>query len=115
MVPQQGRNAVLDELHETHPGASKMKSLARSYLWWPGVDADIVDMVKKCKNCQESRPSPPVAPLHPWEWPSQPWSRIHVDFAGPFLGEMYVSRSCGFLFKMDGCSNYVIYNNFKNN
>ena len=24
------------------------------------------------------------APLHSWEWPSQPWSRLHLDFAGPF-------------------------------
>ena len=48
------------------------------------------DLVKKCTTCQESRPSPPVAPLHPWEWPSQPWSRLHLDFAGPFLGRMFL-------------------------
>ena len=30
------------------------------------------------------------APLHPWEWPAQPWSRLHLDFAGPFLGHMYL-------------------------
>ena len=28
--------------------------------------------------------------MHPWIWPSQPWKRIHVDFAGPFLGRMYL-------------------------
>ena len=26
---------------------------------------------------------PPKAALHPWEWPSKPWSRLHIDFAGP--------------------------------
>ena len=31
-----------------------------------------------------------VAPLHPWIWPSQPWKRIHVDFAGPFMGGSYL-------------------------
>ena len=35
-------------------------------------------------------PSPPRAPVHPWEWPAQPWSRLHLDFAGPFLGHMYL-------------------------
>ena len=90
VVPPQGRQSILEELHETHPGVNKMKSLARMYLWWPGMDADITRMVKACPVCQESRPSPATAPLHPWEWPSQPWSRIHLDFAGPFLGHMLV-------------------------
>ena len=32
IVPPQGRERVLKELHETHPGASRMKSLARCYV-----------------------------------------------------------------------------------
>ena len=28
--------------------------------------------------------------LHPWSWPTAPWKRIHVDYAGPFLGNMYL-------------------------
>ena len=62
VVPQQGRKAVLDELHETNPGCSKMKALARSYVWWPKMDSDIENMIKHCQVCQESRPSPPTAP-----------------------------------------------------
>ena len=46
--------------------------------------------MKTCHVCQESRPTPAAAPLHPWEWPSQPWSRIHLDYAGPFLGHMFL-------------------------
>ena len=33
------RMAVSTELHETHPGISRMKSLARQYVRWPGMDA----------------------------------------------------------------------------
>ena len=33
---------------------------------------------------------PPVAPLHPWEWPTKPWSRLHVDFAGHFQGKTFI-------------------------
>ena len=47
-------------------------------------------MVKQCSSCQLTRPSPPVAQLHPWEWPNEPWSRLHIDFAGPFMGHMYL-------------------------
>ena len=81
VVPPPGRQCVLEELHETHPGVSKMKSLAHSYIWWPGMDAQVEQFVKSHLVCQESCPAPPVAPLHQWEWPSEPWSRIHIDFA----------------------------------
>lgn len=90
IVPPRGRTLVLEELHETHPGISKMKALARSYVWWPGMDGAIEKVVKCCSSCQTNRPSPPVAQLHPWEWPSEPWSRLHIDFAGPFMGHMYL-------------------------
>ena len=71
VVPPPGRQLVLDE---SHPGISKMKALARSSVWWPGMDAQITEMVKTCPVCQESQPSPASVPLHPWEWLSQPWS-----------------------------------------
>ena len=33
IVPAAGQQIVLNQLHETHPGISKMKMLARSYVW----------------------------------------------------------------------------------
>ena len=33
---------------------------------------------------------PSTALVHPREWPSSPWQRIHIDFAGPFLGCMFL-------------------------
>ena len=30
------------------------------------------------------------APIHPWEKTAAPWVRIHIDFAGPFLGKMFL-------------------------
>lgn len=88
IIPPKGRETLLDELHATHPGIVKMKALARSYLWWPGVDADIERTVKDCEMCQLNSKLPPSAPLHPWEWPGQPWHRIHIDYAGPYEGKM---------------------------
>ena len=54
------------------------------------MDGEIDNLVKSCSVCQESRPAPAVAPLHSWEWPSEPWSRLHLDFAGPFMGHMFL-------------------------
>ena len=90
VIPPAGRESVLQGLHTAHPGIARMKSLARSYVWWPGLDADLEAKVKSCISCQENQKSPPQAPLHPWEWPEHPWSRVHVDYAGPFMGKMFL-------------------------
>ena len=90
VIPPQARKGVLIELHGGHPGASRMKSLARSLVWWPGMDMEIESMVKRCHDCQQCQPAPPAAPLQPWQWPTCSWSRLHVDFAGPLEGKMYL-------------------------
>ena len=42
-----------------------------------------------CFECLQKRPDPsPV--LHPWDWPEQPWKRVPIDFAGPFLNHMFL-------------------------
>ena len=88
IVPQSIQHSVLEELHQSHSRIVRMKAVARSYVWWPGLDGDLETQVKNCKKCQSYRSMPAVAPLHPWLWPSQPWERIHIDFAGPVDGNM---------------------------
>ena len=90
VIPKKLQGQILQELHRDHPGASRMKSSARSYFWWPGLDKEIENLAKSCLACQSVRHAPATAPLHPWVWPSRPWQRIHVDFAGPFLGKSFL-------------------------
>ncbi|CAM4714446.1 unnamed protein product [Lepidochelys kempii] len=40
--------------------------------------------------CQSVRNAPQWAPLHPWDWPENLWQRIHMDFAGPLEGSMFL-------------------------
>ena len=81
IIPPQLRDRLLEDLHETHPGMCRMKSLARSYLWWPCLDDDVARKVASCESCQSVKNTPPVLPLHPWTWPTRPWQRIHIDYA----------------------------------
>ena len=89
-IPRHGRDAVLKELHEGHPGMSKMKALARMYVWWLVIVSDIEKSVHICTECQEVQSSPPIAPLNPWKWPTRLWSRLHLDFMGPFEDRMFL-------------------------
>ena len=90
VVPPPGQDAMLKQLHHGHIGITRMKALARSCFWWPKLDADIETVVKRCVTCQEHRNLPAPAPLHPWEWPSKPWQRLHINYAEPFMGHMFL-------------------------
>ena len=90
LIPPPAREHILAELHGGHPGGAKMKSLACKFLWWPGMDRQIEETVKACPECQQSQSAPPVAPLCSWQWPTRPWSRLHIDFAGPMDNLTYL-------------------------
>ena len=60
-------------LHNTHFGANKMKALARSCICWP-------------RDGRRDRQSRHVM----FSVPSEPWSRLHLDFAGPVMGHMFL-------------------------
>ena len=90
VIPKSLQDSLLRSLHETHPGITRMKALARSYFWWTGLDKDVENLGKSCTSCQAMRSNPAAAPLHPWVWPDAPWTRIHVDYAGPFRGKMFL-------------------------
>ena len=66
IVPPPGCRKVVEELHEGHPGATRIKMLVRSFVWWPQIDKELEDIVKTCNACEHSRHLPPVAPLQPW-------------------------------------------------
>ncbi|KMQ92088.1 integrase core domain protein [Lasius niger] len=100
VIPSEGRKTILETLHSTHPGVVKMKVLAKSYVWWPGITKDIEKFVARCEPCQEVARNPPRENVHPWEYTKDPWSRIHIDHAGPIEGQL-------FLIVVDSYSKYL--------
>ena len=51
---------------------------------------DIETMVRTCIPCQSLFNAPAAVPLHPWEWPQRLWCRLHLDYAGPFMGKLFL-------------------------
>lgn len=90
VIPPKLRSRVPAELHTGHLGVVGMKVVARSYVWWPGIDIQVQQLVKTCQTCQQTQRAPGPSHLHSWKWPESPWQHIHVDFAGPFEGHMYL-------------------------
>ena len=58
-----------------------MKSLAREYMWWPGINKQIEELAQKCSSCAKYKRKPPQTPLTHWPWATRPMERLHVDFA----------------------------------
>ena len=77
-IPVSLRSKVLNLFHQNHPGIVAMKSLARSVIWYPGMDNEIQSMVSNCKLCQSVRSKPPQNNIT-WPTPARSWSRIHID------------------------------------
>lgn len=90
IAPAKLRAAVLKEIHSGNLGIVKMKAIAQLYVWWPHIDTDIEKVCKGCKTCQLEQSMLRHVPLHPWEFPGHVWKRLHIDFAGPFMGHMFM-------------------------
>ena len=56
VIPPPGCQKVIDELYAAYPGISRMKSLARSYVWWHmhGMDEDLETKVTVPIDTKES-------------------------------------------------------------
>ncbi|XP_046968007.1 uncharacterized protein K02A2.6-like [Vanessa cardui] len=85
-IPKGLRDIVLNELHTGHIGVVKMKLLARSFVYWRNIDKDIENKVKSCRSCRLQLNEPKKVEIHHWEESTEPWQRIHIDFAGPIYG-----------------------------
>uniref|UniRef100_W6NH43 RNA-directed DNA polymerase n=1 Tax=Haemonchus contortus TaxID=6289 RepID=W6NH43_HAECO len=60
VVPKSLRGAVLKQLPDGHPGMTRMKMLARGYVYWTNINRDIEENVQKCqvllsRNSQDAK------------------------------------------------------------
>nr|AAW27509.1 SJCHGC07189 protein [Schistosoma japonicum] len=86
VIPKSLRHKVLSQLHSAHPGVVRMKALARSYVYWPNIDTDVMNYVLRCSKCAQA-----AKPLEKPNFVAGTQrhihgSRVHVDFAGPLMG-----------------------------
>ena len=79
VIPACLREEYLQRLHHGHLSATKVQQNARQHLYWPGLDADIIDYTRRCQECIKWS-LPPKEPLQAHDVPEQPWERIAMDY-----------------------------------
>ena len=67
------------DLHGSYAGINKAMDLARTCVYWPGMEADVTDYIKWCLMCIKCS-NLPVKTLQPHKVPPGPWVKIGVDF-----------------------------------
>ena len=69
--------------HNTHEDAGKDVRVVARDIECDGRDG------ASCQSCQlqQSTPAPSLL-IQPCSWPTWPWSRLHLDYAGPIEGKI---------------------------
>ena len=106
-IPKAIRDAVLEDIHPTHPGSFAMLSLAQN-IWWPYIHRDILAKASECKACTEIGKNLKSVISHrkwaPLPKCSEPNDEIQIDFGGPILNEKGIEQY--FITSIDRYSKY---------
>jgi len=90
-IPKKLQNYILEYIHIEHVGVIRMIALALSYcVYWPSIDEDIENLARNCLQCIEIQHAPLKEIVHDWVVPKKPWERIHIDYAGPFMDNLFL-------------------------
>ena len=79
VIPTSCRDSILANLHKSHEGTNRSLSLAKTCVYWPGMEANVMDYIKWCVTCIDNVKMP-VETLHPHKVPARPWIKIGMDF-----------------------------------
>ena len=76
VIPLRLRREMKKKIHSSHLGTESCLRRARECLYWPGMSAEIKEMVASCETYETT---PQKESLMPHETPSRPWEQVGVD------------------------------------
>lgn len=106
--PRDLRDKLINLAHEGHVGRNLTKARVREWYWWPTMDRQIEDVVNdfwECANSDKSKKTRST-PLSPVDVPSEPWSKLALDIAGPF--ELFSHNERYVVLLVDYTSKWVV-------
>ena len=79
VIPTNLRNDIKHKLHASHQGIESCLRRARETVFWPGMSAEVKELIATCETCRKFETSNPKEPLMPHDVPSRPWEQVGVD------------------------------------
>ena len=99
IIPTALRKVMKEKLHHGHIGIQRTRAGARQVMFWPGLNAEITDMISKCSACIENQAHQQKESLIFHEIPIEPWFKVVMD--------LFSFRNKSYLVVVDYYSNYM--------
>lgn len=68
-------------IHDGHNGIERCKNRARQSIYWPGINAEIKDLVSRCSLCLSHRNQQQKEPLIEHDMSDAPWTKVASDLS----------------------------------
>lgn len=79
VIPSSLHSSIKEKVHSSHMGVESCLRRARECVFWPGMSAEVKQMIEICPTCRKFEVSHQKESLMPHEVPSRPWQRVGVD------------------------------------
>ena len=98
VVSSNMRKEIKEKIHQGHMGIKKCKVRARQVVFWPGINAEISEMVLQCPASIKYQQAQKKQPLKSHDVPAEPWYKVGMDLVS--------YRNKDYLVIVDYLSNY---------
>ncbi|XP_058828067.1 uncharacterized protein K02A2.6-like [Topomyia yanbarensis] len=102
VVPYSLRRKLTEKVHVSHNGIEATLKLARANLFWPGMSAQIKEVVSQCSVCAKFGSSQSPAPMQSHPIPVYPFQLVSMDI---FFAE-YQGKNRKWLVTVDHFSDF---------
>lgn len=79
VIPTELQRKIARWLHEPHLGIEKTLARARMLYYWPGMNAQIKEMIAACKVCEKFKRNNQKEPLVQEQNPEYPYHFVSMD------------------------------------
>ncbi|UYV77328.1 K02A2.6-like [Cordylochernes scorpioides] len=79
LIPKTQKSEILKILHASHQGRNNTIALAKGFIYWPGMNKEIKELINNCSICQQTSKANLKEPMLPHQAPDYPWQKVGID------------------------------------